>query len=142
MNDFIFVIHLTSLAIAAGGVLIADHAGFSWIRGKVSTLSSLTLHRIHDAISYALSGLILSGLYLFWPMHEYLLSEPLFLLKLTFIAVLVINSIAIDKLMIVATKLPFASVSTKGKVVLLISGALSSLCWFGAGISALVLFGL
>ena len=138
----VFFIHLASLAAAAVGILVADHAGFSWIRGKVQTLSSQTLHRLHNGISYALTGLILSGLYLFWPGREYLLTQPLFLLKLGFIAVLVINSLAIDKLMLVATKVPFTSVSNTGKVVLFLSGALSAACWVGAGVSALLLFGL
>ncbi len=142
MNDIMFAIHLTSLAVAAIGILVADHTGFSWIRGKVSTLSSRTLHRLHNSISYALTGLILSGVYLFWPMREYLLGQPLFLLKLGLIAVLVLNSLFIDKLMLVATKMPFASVSNAGKTVLFISGAVSTLCWVGAGVSALVVFGL
>ena len=142
LHGIIFLIHLASLAVAAVGILIADHAGFSWIRGKVQTLSSQTLHRLHNTVSYALVGLILSGLYLFWPEREYLLHQPVFLLKLAFIAVLVINSLAIDRLMLVATKVPFSALSGKGTVALLISGAISTTCWVGAGISALVVFGL
>ena len=142
LKDFVFLIHLASLAVAAVGVLIADKVGFSWIRGKVKTLHHRTLHLLHETLSYALTLLILSGLYLFWPMREYLLGQPFFLLKMGFVALLVINSIAIDKLMVVATKVPFANVSGKGKVVLFISGAFSFACWVGAGISALVVFGL
>ena len=142
MTDLIFVIHLTSLAVAAIGILVADSVGFSWIRGKAARLSPATLHRLHDSISYALTGLILSGLYLFWPMRAYLLGQPLFLLKMGFIAVLVVNSLLIDRLMLVATKVPFAAVSTKGKALFFLSGALSAACWLGAGISALVVFGL
>lgn len=142
LKDFIFLIHLASLGVAAIGILVADSVGFSWIRGKAAKLQPRTLHRLHDAISYALTGLILSGLYLFWPERAYLLTQPLFLLKMAFIAVLVINSLLIDRLMLVATKVPFASVSNTGKAVLFASGALSAACWLGAGISALVVFGL
>ena len=142
LHALVFLIHLTSLAVAGCGVLVADKVGLGWIRGKVRTIQPRTLHRLHRAMSYALTGLIASGLYLFWPMREYLLQQNLFLLKLLFVAMLVINSIVIDRLMLVATKVPFASVSNKGKVVLLLSGAFSFICWAGAGICALLVFGL
>ena len=142
LHAFIFLIHLIALAVAGCGVLVADKIGFSWIRGKTRTLSHKTLHILHETLSYALAGLILSGLYLFWPARDYLLHQNLFLLKLFFVAVLVINSIAIDRLMVVATKVPFAMVSGKGKVVLFISGAISFACWIGAGLAALLVFGL
>jgi hypothetical protein len=95
---------------------------------------------LHETLSYALAALILSGLYLFWPVRDYLLHQNLFLLKMFFVAVLVINSIVIDRLMLVATKVPFAMVSTKGKVVLFLSGAFSFICWGGAVIAAVLVF--
>jgi NhaP-type Na+/H+ or K+/H+ antiporter len=140
LHSIALLIHLGSLAIAGCGVLVADKVGFAWMSGKTKKLAPRTLHILHEVVSYALVGLIASGLYLFWPMREYLLHQNLFLLKLGFVAALVINSIVIDRLMIVAAKVPFASVSTKGKIVLFLSGALSFICWVGAGLSALLLF--
>jgi hypothetical protein len=140
LHALVFLIHLIALAVAGCGVLVADKIGFSWIRGKTRTLSHKTLHVLHETLSYALAALILSGLYLFWPARDYLLHQNLFLLKMFFVAVLVINSIVIDRLMIVATKVPFAMVSTKGKVVLFLSGAFSFICWGGAVIAAVLVF--
>ncbi|MGC9602750.1 MAG: hypothetical protein ABSE76_03385 [Minisyncoccia bacterium] len=137
-----FGIHLFALAIAVCGVVVADKVGFSWMRGKVQKLSPKTLHVLHEAISYALIALIASGLYLFWPEREYLLQQNLFLLKMFFVAALVINSIVIDRLMLVATKVPFTMISTKGKAVLFMSGAISFICWVGAALAALIVFGL
>jgi hypothetical protein len=131
---------LLALGVAACGVLVADKIGFSWIRGKTRTLSHKTLHILHETLSYALAALILSGLYLFWPERAYLLGQNLFLLKMFFVAALVINSVVIDRLMLVATKVPFTAISGKGKVVLFISGAISFACWAGAVIAAVLLF--
>jgi hypothetical protein len=142
LHTIAFGVHLLALAVAACGVVIADKIGFSWIRGKVRTLSPRTLHILHETLSYSLAALILSGLYLFWPMREYLLQQNLFLLKMLFVAVLVINSVVIDRLMLVATKVPFTAISGKGKVVLFISGAISFACWAGAALAALIVFGL
>jgi hypothetical protein len=142
LHTIAFGVHLLALAVAACGVLAADKVGFSWIRGKVRTLSPRTLHILHETLSYALAALIVSGLYLFWPMRDYLLHQNLFLLKMLFVGVLVINSVVIDRLMLVATKVPFAMISPKGKVVLFLSGAFSFACWAGAAIAALVVFGL
>ncbi|HEY5383220.1 MAG TPA: hypothetical protein VIJ88_01555 [Candidatus Paceibacterota bacterium] len=140
LHSIALLIHLGALAVAGCGVLVADKVGFAWMRGKTQKISRRTLHLLHETISYALILLIASGLYLFWPVRSYLLHQNLFLLKMFFVAALVVNSIAIDRLMIVATKVPFASVSTKGKIILFLSGALSFTCWVGAGLSALLLF--
>jgi hypothetical protein len=140
LHPVVVLIHLMALAVAGCGVLVADKVGLSWIRGKTRMLSRRTLHILHKTISYALATLILSGLYLFWPVRDYLLHQNLFLLKMFFVAVLVINSLVIDRLMLVATKVPFTMISGKGKVVLLMSGAISFICWTGAFIAAVLLF--
>ena len=137
-----FCVHLLALAVAACGVLAADKVGFSWMRGNVQKLSPKTLRALHETISYALIALIASGLYLFWPEREYLLHQHLFLLKMFFVGVLVVNSIVIDRLMLVATKVPFAMISGKGKAVLFMSGAISFACWVGAALAAIIVFGL
>lgn len=142
LRDIAFYVHVAALAVALFGVLYADKVGFAWLRGKVTTISPRTLQVLHDVMSLSLATLILSGLYLFWPMREYLLTQPFFLAKLAFVIALVINSLVIDKLMNVAVKLPFAEVSGTGKVVLFLSGAVSFACWAGAVTTAFLLFGL
>jgi hypothetical protein len=83
---------------------------------------------------------ILSGLYLFWPMREYLLSQPMFWLKIGFVAPLLLNSFAIERLLHLPTRAAFRSLSRRQKLPLMLSGAVSLVCWAGAGITALVLF--
>lgn len=140
--DIPFVIHLAALATAACGLLYADKVGFSWMRGRIEVVPRRTLAVLHDVVSLALIALLLSGLYLFWPMRDYLLYQGLFYIKMTFVVLLVINSIAIDNLMHTAAYTPFRAVPARQRAGLLVSGGLSFLCWAGAGFTALLLFGL
>ncbi len=88
----------------------------------------------------ALSLMILSGIALFWPAREYLVTQSSFFLKMIFVGFLIINSFVIDTLMTTATHTPFRELSTAKKRFLLLSGGASFLCWVGAGITAFFLF--
>ncbi len=142
METFLFYAHLTSLAVAAVGVFYADSLAMKWTRGKSATLELRHLNFAHLIVSFALLSLVITGGFLFWPMRSYLLFYPPFLLKMAFVLVLILNSFAIDTFMHVARARSFDSLSPKEKLPLFISGALSTLCWFGAGITALVIFGI
>lgn len=140
LQDLVFYLHLSSLALAVGGILYADTLAFSWMRGKKDTLWRTHLLRAHYIVSAALILLILSGTYLFWPMHTYLLHQPLFYLKMSFVLALVINSFVINKIMHVSTHKTFKSLEQMERLPLFISGTVSAVCWLGAGVSALLLF--
>lgn len=140
MHDLIFLIHLSSLALAALGILLADHSAFEWMRGKIDAIQRKKVFALHWVVTVGLSGLILSGLYLFWPLRDYLLTEPLFWLKMFFVAALLINSFFVEQLMHVATRRPYRALSTREKAPLFISGAVSTLSWVGAVVTALLLF--
>lgn len=140
MQTLIFYIHITSLCVAALGILIADHSAFNWMRGKVDTAHRAAVFSAHWIVSAGLAGLVLSGLLLFWPMREYLIQEPLFWLKMFFVGCLLVNSFFVEALMHRATKHSFDSLPFSQKAPLLISGAISTLCWLGAGFTALALF--
>jgi hypothetical protein len=132
--------HLTSLAVAIIGILYADKQAISWILGKTETLNPKLLMRAHYIVSIGLAGLIVTGLTMFWPMREALLAQPLFLLKMSFVALLVVNSFAIGTLMHTASAKSFASLTLKEKAPLFISGGLSMIGWVGAITAALFLF--
>ncbi|HVV38953.1 MAG TPA: hypothetical protein VHD31_01375 [Candidatus Paceibacterota bacterium] len=136
----VFYSHLASLALAAVGVLYADKLGFSWLRGKQETLQKMHLVWAHYLVSCALVLLILSGLYLFWPMRVYLLHQWLFYVKMAFVLALIVNSFAIGKLMHTATHTPHHTLSWSEKLPFYISGIVSMVCWAGAGVTALLLF--
>ncbi len=139
-RDVIFYTHIATLCAAGCGVVIADKIGFSWFWGKVETLSPRTLSRLHNTMGVALTLMILSGLLLFWPAREYLITRPSFYIKMTFVLVLILNAFVIDHLMTVAQHMPFRDVPPSKKRFLLLSGAVSLASWLGAATMAFFLF--
>jgi hypothetical protein len=141
-HQIYFALHLASLAFAGIGVLYADHAAFDWLRGKIRVMTHRTLAITHWTVTLGLVGLVSTGLLLFWPEREYLLGQPLFIIKMCFVLALILNSFIIETLMHLAARFPYAALTARQKIPLFISGAVSGACWLGAGIAALILFGL
>lgn len=139
-RDIAFYTHLISLGLTACAILFADSTGFQWIRGKIEVIQEKTLSRLHWAVGIGLGLMLGSGSVLFWPLREYLLSTPAFYIKMAFVLALIVNSFVIDKLMRLAIKQPFQSLSQDQKTKLYISGAVSTVCWLGAATSAFFLF--
>jgi hypothetical protein len=141
MEYIIFPIHMTALAVAVVGILLADNLAFGWFRGKEATLDLVKLTKYHHTVSWGLTFLIVSGSLLFWPLRDYLLHSTLFLIKMFFVAVLVVNSLVIGRFLPIAATRTYASLSFKEKLPLMIIGAVSSLAWLSVVVAALFLFG-
>jgi uncharacterized membrane protein len=137
--DVAFYTHITSLCVAACGILAADHTGFSWLRGKVETVKAQTLNRLHWAVGVGLGLMLGSGSTLFWFGHEYYLATPAFYVKMTFVLMLLVNSFFIERLMHIATQVPFATLDAHAKRNLYLSGFISTLGWLGAFTTAFFL---
>ena len=140
MTQFLFLIHVGSLFVAGVGILLADSSAVAWLRGKREVIGRETLFIAHWVVTTGLIGLILTGLALFWPLRDFLLTQPLFWLKMGFVVALVINSFFIEYLMQTAAHHSFASLTYGQKLPFFISGGISTLSWIGAGITALILF--
>ncbi len=67
----------------------------------------------------------------------YLSAQPVFWLKMGFVAVLVVNSFFIGALMRLSTETPFAELTRGQRLRLVISGGLSATSWAGAAIIGL-----
>ena len=139
MEFIFFPIHMLALAYSAWNIFNADRMGFSWIKGKVNTLDAKEVAKYHKATWIGLLLLIGSGVGLFWPKRDYLLNNPAFYIKMGFIAALFINSFFIDSLQKVATSKSCPSLNSKEKFPLYLSGAVSTISWIGAGITAFFL---
>lgn len=139
MHDVIFYAHIGSLCLAGLGVLFADHLAFDWMRGKRPSLEDSAIHKAHWIVTIGLSGLILTGLYLFWPMQSYLVHQPLFWLKMFFVGALAINSLFIERLMPTASR-PYATLERGQRAPLMVSGAVSTVSWIGAICVAIMFF--
>lgn len=135
-----FATHILSLALTACAIVYADHTGLSWIQKKIQTVPHKTLHYLHWAVGIGLGLMIGSGIVLFWPVKDYLLSSFPFYIKMTFVLALIINSIVIENLMHVATHTPFQDVPKKVRNKLFVSGAVSGISWLGAAVAAFFLF--
>jgi len=132
--------HITFLCLSGLGILVADKGAFAWLTHKRDTVSKTELFVSHWVVTIGLSGLVLTGLYLFWPMRDYLLAQPLFWLKMIFVLTLVVNSFFIEYLMHTAAHTPWRALSRRERVPFIVSGALSTLSWVGALGTALILF--
>jgi hypothetical protein len=139
---FFLFAHIMFLICALVGILYADTLALSWIRGISETLDAKDIRRAHRIVGWALAGLIATGLYLFWPLRSFLLLQTPFYLKMFFVLVLIVNSMAIGTLMHVTTRKSFRSLTKKERTPLMVSGAASLLCWIGAAVAAYMLFGL
>lgn len=134
------LVHVLSIGFVIAVITMADKEALAWMRGKKSVLDRRSLHNLHVMTWVGLLALIASGVTLFWDRKEYLLTQPLFIMKMLFVAVLVVNGILIGRLMNIALEKPFADLSPKKKVELFASGMISSLSWIGAFILGIILF--
>lgn len=132
MQDVFFALHLTFLALAALGILMADKLAFAWLLGKTPTISPRRLLLLHWLVTIGLAGLVGTGLLMFWPLRLYLMHEPQFWAKMFLVFCLLVNSFFIEAFMHKATTHPFTSFTLNQKVPLFISGGVSALCWLGA----------
>lgn len=129
MDKILLPLHFAVLGFTAWNVILADHMGFNWIRGKAQTLAKDKVKKYHYRIWIGLGLMILTGLFLFWPLREFLLTRTQFYVKMAFVATLVVNSLIIGFLQETAITRSYASLSFKDKIPLFVSGAISTACW-------------
>ncbi len=136
----IFPFHIVFLILSIYGIVTADHAAFDWMRGKLQTMDKQKVMRSHWIVSIGLVGLVCTGLALFWPSRDFLMTNPAFWIKMCFVMALLVNSFVIESLSHLALVKPFSALTTKKKRALLLSGAVSTISWIGAAAAALFLF--
>ncbi len=139
MQNILLPLHLLTLAFVAWTVFHADHMGFEWMRGKVRVLDRAKVKTLHRNTWLGLCGMIATGFLMFWPMREYLLGRPQFYIKMFFVLALIGNGFVIGRLQKVALTKSFAELTTKEKLPLMISGAVSTVGWLGAATMAFFL---
>lgn len=133
-------IHLATLILTVVCILYADHMGFEYIQGKRTHMVYAQMRRLHRMVWAGLLGMILSGAALAIPMSEYLVTEPVFMLKMGFVAVLFINALVIGTFIPLVCTRSFKDLTTSEKVSLGISGAVSIVCWVGAAAVGFLFF--
>ncbi len=137
------LVHLTILFITGFFIVVSDYAAFKWVTGKVQTLNLVSLKRNHWAVGIGLTLMILTGSFMAFGgsgdrMAE-LFANPAFWVKMSFVALLIINSFVIGAHLKTPAERPFASLTAKEKWPLYISGAVSTFAWVGAIVCATLL---
>ena len=134
-------VHLAILALTLLLVLYSDHLGWQYMRGKQQVLNATLIRNLHYAVGLGLVGMVATGIYMSYRALPILLTEPVFLLKMFFVLVLVLNSFFIGSLLPLATKTPYAELSEREQRLLILSGSISSISWVCTIGVALLLFG-
>jgi len=129
-------VHIGAVFTTLAIVLSSDIYGVLWIFGKKETLQRVVIHRLHTVVWIGLFLIIGSGLLLFLPYQEYLLSDFAFRLKMLFVAFLFINAFVINTHMNIASTRSFNSLSVRERGTLLVSGSVSAAGWIGSFIAA------
>ena len=132
MQAIFFPLHILTLSFVVITILRADHLGFGWMRGTTKKLDALKIKKLHTYMWAGLLCMIATGLCLFWPLHEYLLSRVQFFVKMGFVFTLIVNALVIGKMQNIATTHEWKELPWKQKLPLLVSGAVSTLAWLGA----------
>lgn len=132
-------LHLTFICLTGALVLFADHQAFKWMRGKTPVMNRRLVFSLHYAVALGLACILITGGTLFLRAPAYYFGEPVFLIKMSTIAVLIINSYFLGRNAELATTRTFASVVGGERIAILASGAVSTLGWLVAISSGLIL---
>lgn len=122
-------LHLISLLITIPAILLADHMGFQYFTGRISTVGVRKARVLHWLVTCGICLLIVTGVMVTIPAWDIFLSKPLFYTKIAFVLTLLVNGILIGNLMKKATHTPYKDLPYEDKKLLLVSGAVSSLGW-------------
>lgn len=125
-------LHLAILVATVICIVWADYLGSEYLRGVRKTLNRTVIDRLHTAVWIGLFGMVASGIYLASDRFVYLSGVPVFWLKMSFVALLIVNSFIIGRLMRYAYTTPFAELPRRERLFLMLSGAASTIGWVGA----------
>ena len=131
--------HVVFVALTILVVLYSDEQGLVWLLGKKKTLSKKVVDTLHALVSIGLGGILLTGGLMFLDRADYLLAQPIFIAKMVFVAALVINAFFVGMLSRLATEKSYASLNTKERFRVFLSGGVSIFGWVGAAICGLIL---
>lgn len=84
-------LHVAFVILALIAVVFSDEQGLRCFLGRKRTLSASLVAKMHLAVSVGIGGLLLTGGLMFLDRYDYLLREPVFMIKMCFVGALVIN---------------------------------------------------
>ena len=120
-------------------VLYSDEQAFMWILGKKQFMDHGRVVFLHRAVTTGLILLILSGGLMYAQAAPAYLSVTPFITKMVIIFALILNTYVIDRFSAVALTRTFASLTSKERIPLFITGAISFGGWATAFICGLLI---
>lgn len=121
--------HLIVLGITAPVILYADHMGFQYLTGRIQTIPARKTEIVHWLVIVGLLLLIVTGVLITIPVWALKFENPVFYVKLAFVATLILNGVFIGKLMKKANTVPYINLSQDEKTFLMVSGGVSACGW-------------
>ncbi|MDC1205413.1 hypothetical protein N8083_01035 [Candidatus Pacebacteria bacterium] len=132
----ILPLHIGAVLVSLGIIFCSDIYGALWVFGKIDTLNRKIIAWFHTIAWAGLIIISITGVLLFLPYSQSLLSEFAFRLKILFLMFITINGLVIGRHMNIASIHSFASLSWRKRILLLVSGTVSITGWIGSYIAA------
>jgi hypothetical protein len=121
-------------------VVYADEQALLWILGRTRVMNERRLEWLHALVGLGLAGLIATGgLLFFLGGYSFLITDPVFIIKMVLVLALVVNAFFIAYVNKVAVYRSWAELTPAQRLPLIISGAISVIGWVGALICGLLL---
>ncbi len=132
--------HILSLLVTLYFIVRSDLLAVQWVRGKSPMLDLDRLKRYHYAVAVGLIAMIITGVSMAIPaVNSGSIYTTSLAIKLSFVALLIVNSFVINKHLVIPSKKKFVELSNREKYILFASGAASTIGWLGALIAAFFL---
>lgn len=132
-------IHLALVIATLLVVAYSDEQGLLWFLGKKQHLDAALVERLHLIVTLGLAGVVTTGGLLFIDRADYLLSNPVFIVKMVLVAALIVNGYFIGKTSALASTLPYAGLDSRQRRTVLVGAGISGIGWVGALICGLLL---
>lgn len=126
------IFHILAIIMTGAVVIYSDEQGLMWVLGKKETLDRRRLEILHTIVGVGISLIILTGGLIALPRISRFIHDPVFIIKMGFVLVLIVNAFFVGQLMHTASEKSFASLKKKERLPLSISGAVSVIGWLGA----------
>lgn len=132
-------IHLVIASLTGLTVLYADEQALLWATGRRERFNADTARFLHRVITGGLVLLLITGGLMYIQSPRAYLSLATFDIKMAAVLALILNTYAISRFSEVGVARSFASLSTRERLPLYISGAVSFLGWATAFLCGLLI---
>jgi len=133
------LLHVVCVILTIPVVFYSDVIGHAWFVGKKPLLDKKLIVTLHRLVWVGLFGMVVTGVIMIADKSAEFFAKPAFQVKMACVIALIINSFVIEKVMAVATEKKYATLTTRERLFIMTSGAVSIVGWLGALLCAFLL---